>query len=308
MGQKQYFEAHETIPKVIERLQQEMAQQLRLLLENKHLYQKVKVGVEQILAEADAHIFESTRSVFEAWKAKLPTLPLVPAEQPLPKVESGRPEHPTLTLLLGNVRLFCTKCDGREAFRPVAYTDVTDEVVKRHVREPHIEEPPRGFQLFVLTYQCQACKGAPEAFLISRHVWQFSLDGRSPMEHIDVPPFIPKVERHLFRDAIIAIHGGKTLAALFYLRTFIEQFARRQTGKTGKATGEEIMEAYSAKLPTAQRDEMPSLRHWYDQLSEALHTAREDSDLFQRARAEVEHHFDIRRVFRMPEAGAVETR
>jgi hypothetical protein len=42
------------------------------------------------------------------------------------------------------------------------------------------------------------------------------------MEYVDVPNHIPKQERDLFRDAMIAVHGGKALAGLFYLRTFIE--------------------------------------------------------------------------------------
>ena len=95
------------------------------------------------------------------------------------------------------------------------------------------------------------------------------------------------------------------MAALFYLRTFIEQFARRQTGTMGtKKTGDEIMSSYADTIPAEHRGSMPSLREWYDKLSEALHNAREDAELFEKARAEIEHHFDIRRVFKIPDSAA----
>jgi hypothetical protein len=41
---------------------------------------------------------------------------------------------------------------------------------------------------------------------------------------------------------------------------------------------------------------MPSLGEWYEKLSEALHSAKEDSELFESAREKIEKHFDIRRV------------
>ena len=53
------------------------------------------------------------------------------------------------------------------------------------------------------------------------------------MEQVILPSFIPKHEKHLFRDAVIAYQAGKFLAAVFYLRTFIEQFARRVAGIQG---------------------------------------------------------------------------
>jgi hypothetical protein len=91
------------------------------------------------------------------------------------------------------------------------------------------------------------------------------------------------------------------LAALFYLRTFIEQFARRVTGTAGKSTGDELFDDYSKMLPTPMKDHMPSLREWYDKLSGALHSANGDSELFQTAKSEIELHFDFRRIYKMPE-------
>jgi hypothetical protein len=94
------------------------------------------------------------------------------------------------------------------------------------------------------------------------------LRDRSQREHVEVPAYIPKDEKKWFRDAIIAFQSGKVLAALFYLRTFLEQFARRKTNlQNDRKTGDEIMAAYSQTLPDNLRDSMPSLGEWYDKLS-----------------------------------------
>jgi hypothetical protein len=124
------------------------------------------------------------------------------------------------------------------------------------------------------------------------------------MEHIELPRYIPKTEAHLFRDAMIAWHAGKNLAAVFYLRCFIEQFARRQTGLLKqRKTGDEIMDAYAEVLPKDKRSHLPSLKQWYDRLSEPIHAADEDAaeKLFDDARAEVEHHFELRQALRIAE-------
>jgi hypothetical protein len=134
-------------------------------------------------------------------------------------------------------------------------------------------------------------------FLVKRNGLDLTVEGRSPIEHIEIPNYIPNDERHWFRDGVIAFQTGKILAALFYLRTFVEQFARRKTNmKDQKKTGEEILSAYAETLPSNLRDTMPSLREWYDKLSEALHGAKEDPELFGAARERIEKHFDIRRV------------
>lgn len=119
------------------------------------------------------------------------------------------------------------------------------------------------------------------------------------MERVQIPKYIPKDEARIYRDAIVASQAGKPLAALFYLRSCIEQFARRQTGIVGRVTGEQIMTAYAQTLPPQHRDSMPSLGEWYDKLSDPIHAARDDTAVFEQALDKIEQHFDIRRVFKI---------
>jgi hypothetical protein len=136
---------------------------------------------------------------------------------------------------------------------------------------------------------------------VRREGRKLGLHGRSPMEEIQLPPFVPKQERHLYRDAVIASHAGKTLAGLFYLRSFIERFARRVIGECGKRTRDEIMQDYGKALPAAQRDSIPSLREWYGRLSDPIRAAKDDGEVFNEAKEAIDLHFDIRRVYKMPE-------
>jgi hypothetical protein len=221
-------------------------------------------------------------------------------------------QHPTLCLVVGNVKLFCAKCGTREAFRPIWFSDITKEMLAINASQRVLDRETfkvaftDTFQLFSLVFQCQRCEGIPEAFLVKREAMDLVVEGRSPIEHIKIPKYIPTDERHWFRDAIIAFQTGKILAALFYLRTFVEQFARRKTGtRDVKITGDKILAAYADTIPVNLRDSMPSLAEAYDKLSAALHGANEDAELFEAMRQGIEKHFDIRRVHELDSKPAV---
>lgn len=261
-----------------------MSHQFKLLLETKHLYQKVSFDPIEIVANTKPRIsMGNDASLFRIWVDRdLPSLPLKLGHE----VMADEP-----TLVIKNVKLSCRTCSRREAFAPgwrVSYPN--DGSVFASL--PH---------LLLLTYQCQGCQRAPEALLVRREGWEFQLHGRSPIEEVEIPKYLPKSEYRFYRDAIIAFNSGKILAAVFYLRTFIEQFARRLTGHTGKITGDEVMTAYSDTLPPALRDMMPSLREWYEKLSVPIHAAKEDAEVFEAAREAIERHFDMRRVHAIPE-------
>lgn len=299
---EQYYYARQAIPLIIERINTTAADHLKTLLETKHVYQRVSIDAAREFDAFANNIYGDDRDLFAQTRtASLAgaTFGVSDREVFVENKEGNR--TPILTLILKGVKLFCGQCGGKEAFRPVWWSDATSELRKPSARDRLIGNMRSDFQLFTLTYQCQRCAGVPHAFLVRRDGWQLFLDGRAPFEEVEVPTFIPKPERGLYRDAIVASHGGKTLAALFYLRTFIEQFARRQVRPTGRITGDDLMIMYGATLPEKQRDHMPSLREWYERLSSVIHTAQEDTELFEQARSAIETHFDFRRLFRVEE-------
>jgi hypothetical protein len=289
---------------VIALLNAKASEELKNLLENKHLYQQVKINAPEILKQQiDAEKQANLKTYLANWATKeLPQMRFVLADRPLSLVPRGASTPSlALTLVPPNAGLFCGKCDRREAFAPICYSDAVNEINKLNLHGSKQINLPGDFQLFFLVYQCQRCFSTPEGFLIRRTSWNLGLHGRSPIELIETPVQIPKLELNLYRDAVLAFNSGKVLAALFYLRTFIEQFARRVTGRKGRATGEEMLNDYYETLPSPTKDQMPSLREWYDRLSDALHSANPDSGLFEMAKTQIDKHFDIRRVFNIPE-------
>jgi hypothetical protein len=211
-----------------------------------------------------------------------------------------------ILLVTENVKTYCITCDAREVASPVWSQDIVTAVIAkraagdRSLGSPTIEEPPSR-QVFALGYRCQRCRGEYDAYLVRRLEWKLSLEGRSPMEHIEVPGYVPKTARGIYRDALVALHGGKTPAAFFYLRAFIEQFARRQTGIADRRTGQEIFAAYAMTIPPDRRGTLSSLQPLYDQLGDAIHTLSANVELFEQIKVEVDQHFDIRRVFKIPD-------
>jgi hypothetical protein len=288
---------------LIRNISREAGKKLKMLLEEKHIYQSVVIDAKSVVAAWAAKVRSISSDVLID-EAEFDNAHLIMSTTMMSFAEKGKASATaTLTLLVENPHLFCAKCGTSEAYRPVWYYDLTNELIKEQrfgeTTSPRVSLPA-GFQMFTILLQCQRCMGKPETVLVRREGWRLNLHGRSPMAYVDAPNFIPKEERDLYRDAIVAAHGGKLLAALFYLRVFIEQFARRTTDETGRRYGVELMEEYGKTIPIAQRDMMPSMREWYEKLSEPIHTAKEDDKLFEAARAAIEQHFEIRKVFRIP--------
>lgn len=287
-------------------LNKEIEEKFASLLETKHLYQKVKIEGEKVIALLRAQVLPSFQGDFDRIVQKVPEMAFTPALHLVAVMPQGGLGQVPLVLMLKNVTMFCQepKCDRREAFRPIWYLDLMEQLRPLTPTQVRKLPLPNNVQVFLLAYQCQHCEGKPEVLIVRRTGWHLSLDGRSPMASVEVPSYIPKKEADFFRDAIIADGAGKTLAGLFYLRTFIEQFGRRITGITDKQTGDQILSEYAKSLPVNLRDSMPSLAEWYDKLSAAMHAANPDEELFKSAREKIEKHFEIRKAMGIPETPA----
>lgn len=298
------------------------------LLETKHLYQSVVLDADKIVAAS--FVFPPGTQL-----AASPTQYRNPLREAAgkrwlcrqsPEGKAAYEQHSAQESLSAQLifdvpsglMIFCESCDQRLPFNVTSVVDVL------HV--PSVQISPASMmtakqerqmieavvahhaeQAFVITMLCQRCKKIPEVFLVRRpgvYPLKIQLCGRQPMEHIEVPAALPKPEAILFRRALISYNSGFYLAALSYLRAFIEQFARRVTGIADRKTGEEILSAYASKLPEKLRDEMPSLRDWYEQISEPLHSAKEDAAVFEKAKEAVLRHFEIRAAFRIAEEPA----
>lgn len=143
----------------------------------------------------------------------------------------------------------------------------------------------------------------PVRFLVRREGLKLRLAGRDPIELISTPKVLPKGPAKYYSDAVIAHHAGQTLAGLFLMRVFVEQFWRTIPAvqellkSDSRATGEKQGDAYQKDLPPAFKEKFPSLKDCYGKLSEAIHAADASATIFAEISTAIVEHFDARRVF-----------
>jgi hypothetical protein len=293
---------------------QKISDALRQLLSEKHLYQSVTVASEfldeiAIAAHTEAAIRASEpqsggghtpyvrpleefklsyRKFLEGEWFPSGVAPLLPTGQDiLYENDDTVQKYPAPT-----IKVTCNHCGDRGPFNPVgALVETANE----------LDED----QWISFSYECQNCKGEPIRFLVRRSGAKLTLSGRDPFETIELPNFIPKTHTANLRNALIANHAGQTLAGIFLMRVFIEQFWKSvpevieaAKGKR-RPTGDELGAAYKATLPSEFRERFPTLAEVYDSLSEAMHEARADEKLFEKCHAQIIEHFDARRLFRL---------
>jgi hypothetical protein len=194
---------------------------------------------------------------------------------------------------LPHINTYCSTCKARPPFNPL---HEQSSCVIVPMLDPH--------QSYSLAYQCQQCRGFPVRFLVRRKGIKLRLVGRDPIEAIPAPQAL-KGKTKYFSDATTAHHAGQTLAGIFLLRTYVEQFWRRLPAvqavleQQPRATGEDQGAAYQATLPTDFKDRFPSLSDIYGRLSAAMHEANADGALFEKCSAEIVKHFEARRLFEL---------
>jgi len=158
----------------------ELAEQIKLLLEQKHLYQKVSIEPGSIKASTLKRAYGNLRAPIEQSIGQLLNAPLRPSttERFATHLSDMRREEVELMLVVLNVRLYCTTCQERSVFEPVFLNDLGNELLGLASRSGR-EFPLNEFvtkQTFFVALQCQHCKGMPEAVLIRRDGWKFHLD------------------------------------------------------------------------------------------------------------------------------------
>jgi len=262
------------------------------LLETKHLYQSVTVEYADLLKD-----LPDTWAGFPQGLQKA-VLSVVNGDwEPIDRADHRPPlgDGPTfIRFETPDVKLFCSICERVEAFNSVSSEDFS---CRAH---PQISfgQSKGAVQVFALSFQCQSCKGIPEVFLVRRQGLKLTQSGRSPIEYVEVHPAVPKSLHKWFRSAIVAYQSGQTLAGLFLLRTFIEQWVRENT-KQPDSQADRVLEVYMGLLPPDFKARFPSLSSLYSDLSDDLHRAIGSPGLFDSAKADIIKHFEARRLFNL---------
>jgi hypothetical protein len=295
---------------------------LRDLLENKHLYQSVSVSRHSLDQYKNERIIEAVKraetslalggmSSSEAMNRTArdcdASIHEILEAEWLPPLQGTFVVSQQVTPLLGvnftlpTIHTFCPECEERWPFNPnpqLSFSTLFSQSMF-FLRD-------KKCQVFVLTYQCQSCKGEPLVFEVRREQTKLTLCGRSIIESLPVPKSLPKPVAKFYADAHIAHNAGQTLAGLFLLRTFIEQFWRqlaergaiKVSNKKSQRHADELGTAYSASLPADFKVRFPSLTKIYEQISDCLHSGKADGELFVKSASEIEEHFEARRLYK----------
>lgn len=203
----------------------------------------------------------------------------------------GKPVH-SVGFTPPTIKSFCHVCQSVEPYNFEHGIDLLEEFRGIEQRGTPITE-----QVFVIAYQCQACKALPEVFMVRRHGIKLTLSGRTPMEQVVVPRFLPKPQSEFFSDAVVAYNSGQVLAGNFLLRVFIEQYVRSFCADPLSQDIDALFTEYGAQLPEDFKQRFPSLRHIYNLLSDDIHRATASEETFVRSKDDLETHFEAKRLF-----------
>ena len=273
---------------------------LKALLQSKHLYQSFVVEYDDMLHKnLQNEVPQSRKAIENRFLAKLQGqwFPVDKARRgiiyPGPATESNE-KGKFIGFEVPDVKLFCEVCNGVEAFNSVSAEDFLQ---RDRWAEPFLVSK-QTVQIFVLSFLCQSCKSVPEVFLVRRHGTKLTISGRSPIEHVYVPPVVPKPVRSFYSGAVVAHQSGQTLAGNFLLRTMIEQWARSKA-PSGDPHADLVLDSYMDSLPEDFKSRFPSLRSLYTELSDDIHAATGSAELFDKACTQIVEHFDARRLYKL---------
>ena len=288
---------------------------LKKLLETQHLYQSVRIDISD-LQKLTTNIHKSdfakqlknpaplscggsiripANHVIAAKKTELETL-LYRFEMtswkflnpgPVKRVAIVDPEHTDACCIEPpTILVNCELCDNRDyPHNPVSLENNFDPY------QAHPVQQNKAIQIFAIPYQCQNCHKEPLIFMVRRDGLKLTIVGRSRFEKPQILSYIPKQEIDFFRDSIISFQTGRTLAAVFYLRIFLEQYLRRTTQAEGKTRGEDLADKYLKTLPEDFPSRFKNIREIYAQLSDCIHSASNDDKVYEQSKSAIEQHF-----------------
>lgn len=281
--------------KVVEAVEAVIVEAFRQLLEEKHLYQRKDIGpllqtnLEHWIANSqlppnDELRKHATATLCGAWSIADPS-----KVRPRVRIHPYDASEIFGISNLPNAKLYCHQCKSTEAHQPIGIHEFIplDKIMNKLYQQPLGD----AIQIWAFQYQCQLCKDLPIVFLIRRENSHISIQGRTPMEFVTTPQFIPKEERAFYSGAIIANNSGQVLPAIFMLRVFIEQYCKRKANKSVERSSDAIA-IYMDSLPQDFKSRFPSLNKIYEVLSVTIHNATPTESVFTDSLSEVDLHLE----------------
>lgn len=312
--------------KVIDKILDLIGQNIIELLEQKHLYQNVKIDISEINefissftyydfyghhpmvgphpSSMDSEIINKRNEKLDEERKKTIEIVsnilngrwafVVKDDYTINHYKQKLCDINELIIPLPTIKINCNNCDSISPPHNPGFIGYKYDLPNLFFENESMSKVEvKHTQICFLPYQCQSCKKEPIIFTVSRKGFKLQLVGRSQFENISVPKFIPPEEKEYFSDAVIAFNSGRTLASLYYLRALIEHYMRRILNNNGKISGDELGEQYSKMLDDEFPKKFTSLKTVYSELSEKLHKFEKSEKQFHKSVADIEKHFDL---------------
>ena len=88
-------------------------------------------------------LLDNAQYAFSEFATKECAVALVPSEHELFKVEGGKARYPSPTLLVQNIKVYCSCCKKLETFSPTVSIDASEAVSQRRVKDSRTAAAPR---------------------------------------------------------------------------------------------------------------------------------------------------------------------
>jgi hypothetical protein len=255
---------------------------MKTLLEAKHLYQSITLEYEDLFDIIGEIIGEKPLEDIKASFSESIQAIWFPIDRVNPNYITAGSRPSPFCFKTPDIKLFCHTCERVEPANSISSTDF----FQRESTPRYFLTFGRRVQVFVFSFLCQSCKSIPEVFLVRRQGLKLTHSGRSPIEHIDVPRVIQNPVKGYYSGAVLAHQSGQTRAGIFLLRTVIEQWARFLMPDAPR-DADKLLDAYMGTLPDDFKARFASFRSLYENLSDDMHVARGNADLFERAPSKI---------------------
>lgn len=279
---------------------------IKTLFQEKHLYQSIKINVADISPAIESILEreQRKRSLASFSGGHGPTRSLEMLKQdlqteaetflskvPLSPTTSGQENH-GVDFTVVTIRAYC----GSHECKQVMPHNLHHQVIVDTYCD---DRRGKIQQIISVTYLCQNCKKEYVSFMIRRDGNKITLSGRTPMEQVQMPKFIPSEVSKFYQGAIIAFNSGAILPAIFMLRTTIEQYMRHTIDAgNDRLTGEDLADEYSKSLNSDFNRIYQSLKPVYEILSIAVHAANDqEPEIFEEELQKVHNHFEAKEMF-----------
>lgn len=150
-------------------------------------------------------------------------------------------------------------------------------------------------QIYTPIYRCEMCRETLYTLLVRRQGPRLHLCGFAPRREPFVAPDAPPGVAHILAEAEQAVAEGDVFAGFYHLRTMIEHHLKARLGIAieQQIRGDELVAKHYATLAKEVGSVLPSLATAWERLSQCLHTRSGDADVYRAQRDAVCKHFQV---------------